>query len=343
MGADMAPVVQTMASKRFSIVVPCYNESASVPELIARVEAVMSSRGWQDDFEIVFADDGSTDETPTLLAGIGRDKSYVRTVRLRCNSGKALALMAAFRQVRGAVVVTMDGDLQDNPEDIPTLVDALDKGFDMVSGHRQNRQDTLFRRLGSKVYNGTVRRMTGLDLHDMNCGFKAYRREVVESVVVFGHYHRYIPLQAHLLGWKVGEAPVSNSPRRYGQSRYRAFRYEGLFDFLSLLFTYRYAMSPMHFFGKMSLIFILPCSSVLLWMLGEHFVYLLSGDKDLMLLNRPMLLLALIGWIAGILVFLTGFLCDFILHHNIRSNIDEVIALRLDRRSGDQPNRSSVD
>lgn len=315
---------QTLA---YSIMVPIYNEAQSVEELCDRVARVFEARGEADKYEIVFVDDGSTDETPDVLRRVAAKRPNVRTATLRRNCGKSLALSAGLRHVRGNIIITMDGDLQDNPEDIPTLLAKLDQGNDMVNGWRMKRQDTSTRKIGSRLYNATVKCVSGLKLHDMNCGMKAYRAEVGTALALYGQYHRYIPLQAHLAGFKVTEVPVSNSPRKFGTSKFRTFRYEGLFDLMSLIFLHRYGLRPMHFFGKISLVFILPSLAVLGYLVLEQIGYWLGiGDP---VFNRPLLALALTSFMTGVLVFTTGFVCDFILHHQIQSRMNNIIGLSL--------------
>ena len=238
-----------------------------------------------------------------------------------------MALMAGFNAALGRIIITTDGDLQDNPEDIPLLAVELEKGLDLVNGWRLSRSDSAVRRLGSRLYNSTVRRITGLDIHDFNCGFKGYRSDAARTLCIYGQHHRYIPLHAHLLGFKVGEVRVTNSPRKHGQSKYRAIRYQGLFDLLSILFTYRFGMSPLHFFGVISLFLIVPSLLILGTMIGEHLLALIGVADHSLLLERPLLSISLNMLVMGTLIFLTGFVCDFILHHQIRTNIADFMAL----------------
>ena len=317
--------------KIVSVIVPVYCESESLCELVDRIVAVFSDIGRPRGFEIIFVDDGSTDDTPAVIDGLRHRHSFVRNVRLRRNCGKSLALMAGFREAAGEVIVTMDGDLQDHPEDIPVLLAELDRGFDLVNGWRTRRQDQLIRKLGSQLYNGTIRRLTGLNLQDQNCGMKAYRRRLIRALIVFGQYHRYIPLQAHFAGFKVTEAPVQNSSRRFGSSKFITFRYQGLFDLLSLMFTQKYALNPMHFFGVVSSIIMIPSVILLAYFIFEQFLYLLGFGQEHMVANRPLLTFSLFSFLFGVFVFLTGFICDFILHHLIRNRIDDVIDLMTER------------
>jgi glycosyltransferase involved in cell wall biosynthesis len=311
----------------YSVMVPIYNEAQSIEELCDRVARVFEQRGEADAFEVVFIDDGSTDETSNVIRRAIATRRYLRAVTLRHNCGKSLALSAGLRHVRGSIIITMDGDLQDSPEDIPALIAALDQGHDMVNGWRVKRQDTLVRKLGSRVYNGTVKLVSGLKLHDMNCGMKAYRAEVGKVLGLYGQYHRYIPLQAHLAGFKVTETPVNNSPRKFGSSKFRTFRYEGLFDLMSLIFLHRYGLRPMHFFGNVSLCLIIPSVAVLAYLVIEQIGYWLGIGGPVV--NRPLLALSLTSLLVGVLIFTTGFVCDFILHHQIQSRMNNIIGLNL--------------
>jgi glycosyltransferase involved in cell wall biosynthesis len=313
---------------KYTVIAPVYCEEESLVELADRVAATFGEMGESGNFELLIVDDGSTDGTPGVIRELEAARNYVRSVTLRRNCGKSMALMAGFEHARGELVFTMDGDLQDNPEDMPALLEKLEEGFDLVTGWRQRRQDKTVRKLGSRLFNRTVARTTGLSLHDLNCGFKLYRREVVEALVVFGQYHRYIPLQAHLIGYRVAEAKIGNSARKYGKSKYRSFRYQGAFDLLSILFTYKYGLNPLHFFGVIGLILIVPSFAALVYLLVEHIIYWAGGD-GVQLFTRPLLSLSLSVLILGILVFLTGFVCDFILHHQIRRNIGQIVDLNV--------------
>lgn len=321
---------------RFSVVVPVYCEAESLVELSDRVAAVFQTMDAGKEFEIVFVDDGSTDATPSILRALERERGYVRVLTHRRNFGKSLALMAGFRAARGRVVITMDGDLQDNPEDIPLLVAKMDEGYDLVSGWRRARHDGVIRKYGSRLFNGTVARATGLHLHDINCGFKAYSAEAAGALCVYGQHHRYIPLQAHLLGFRVTEAPVNNSERKYGTSKYRAFRYQGLFDLMSILFIYRFGLNPLHFFGVAGFLLMAPAVLVLAYLVGLHALSWIGLGDSFQLVNRPLFSLALTTLLLGMIVFLTGFVCDFILHHQIRSNMDAILKLNTSDRS--EPN-----
>lgn len=314
---------------KYTVIAPVYCEEESLVELADRVVATFAEMGESDSFELLLVDDGSTDGTARVIHQLEEARPYIRSVTLRRNCGKSMALMAGFEHAAGSFVFTMDGDLQDNPEDMPALLNKLGEGFDMVTGWRQRRQDQIVRRLGSRLFNWVVARTTGLRLHDLNCGFKLYRQEVIKSLVVFGQYHRYIPLQAHLIGYRVSEAKIGNSARKYGKSKYRAFRYQGAFDLLSILFTYKYGLNPLHFFGVIGLMMILPSFAALLYLLVEHIIFWTGIGGGVPLFPRPLLSLSLSVLLMGIFIFLTGFVCDFILHHQIRRNIGQIVDLNV--------------
>ena len=314
---------------KYTVIAPVYCEEESLAELADRVAATFAKMGEEGAFELLIVDDGSTDGTADVIRQLKSGRPYLRAVTLRRNCGKSMALMAGFENAEGELIFTMDGDLQDNPEDMPRLLKKLDEGFDMVSGWRLRRQDQIIRKLGSRLFNRAVVWTTGLKLHDLNCGFKLYRKEVVKVLCVFGQYHRYIPLQAHLTGFRVSEVKIGNSRRKYGKSKYRSFRYQGLFDLLSILFTYKYGLNPLHFFGVIGLILILPGLAGLAYLVVEHILYWADMREGQQLLNRPLLSLSLSVLIMGIIIFLTGFVCDFILHHQIRRNIRHIVDLNV--------------
>jgi len=319
----MTEILDAPPQTDFSVVIPALNEAESLPELIHRLHDTFAKMN-TDAYEIIVIDDGSSDATQDVLAVAAQADSRVKSVRLRRNCGKALGLMAGFQRCAGRFVVTMDADLQDNPEDIPALRARLDDGFDLVGGWRTSRRDQGIRIVGSKIFNATVTHFTGLTLHDLNCGFKIYRRAVVQNLCLYGQYHRYVPVMAHLLGFRVGETPVTNSERKFGTSKYRTFRYHGFFDFLSLLFLHKYAHAPLHFFAVVAAILIIPSFFLLTVMVGEHFAHLAGFDYP-QLANRPLLVISLISLLSGIVIFLTGFVCDFVLHHLIRAKISQTI------------------
>lgn len=311
---------------RYSVVIPAYCEEQSLPELTDRIAAVFAGLG--QSFEIVFVDDGSTDGTRAVVRALAAKHAYVRYCSFRRNQGKALALMAGFLHSRGEFVFTMDADLQDRPEDMPTLIKAMDDEMDVVSGWRDRRNDGILRASYSKLFNATVSRLTGLRLHDFNCGFKLYRRQVLERIQVYGQLHRFVPYLAHVQGFKVTEAVVGNEERKYGQSRFPAVRVGGIFDLLTLLFIARYSFSPLHFFAKIGLLLGVPSALMFTFLVGEHIVSWFGYVQPLV--TRPMLLISLVGMLLGANIFLSGFICDFMLHHRVRDNLRGIISSLID-------------
>lgn len=305
---------------RYSVLVPVHCEARSLVELADRVEAVFRSSGQAHEFELVFVDDGSTDDTPAVLERLTRERRYMRTITLRRHSGKSLALSAGFKYVTGDFVITLDGDLQDSPEDIPRLLAAAEERYDLVNGWRVERFDTLTRRAGSRLYNWFVQRVSGLRLHDMNCAVKVYRASLVKTLCLYGQYHRYIPLQAHLAGFAITEMPVSNSPRRFGTSKFHTFRYEGFFDLVSVLFLDRYGFTPLHFFGRIA------AAIVALALLGIAWAVAGSSASD-----GPLLTLCGVALLVALMLATLGFVCDFFLHHTIRARLGGIIDLSVAR------------
>jgi len=318
-----AAPAQEAAELDVTVLVPVLDEAGTVRELAARVAAVLDGLG--QSFEIVFVDDGSRDGTPERVREAREADPRVKLVRLRRNFGKAAALSAGFDQARGRVIITMDGDLQDDPEEIPRFLDAIEaRDLDLVSGWKQNRRDPASKRLPSLLFNCVTRQVAGVDLHDFNCGFKAYRREVLEQISVYGELHRYIPVLASRRGFSVGEIPVNHHPRRYGASKYGWDRlYKGLLDLITVLFITRYTRRPLHLFGAVGLVFLglgfcINLYLAILWMGGQY------------LSNRPLLLLGVLLMLLGIQVLTTGLLGEMITFKNFRRPDSYSVKERLD-------------
>lgn len=293
------------------MLVPVLDEAATVGELAARVAAVLDGLGRR--FEIVFVDDGSRDGTSDRVREAHAADPRVKLVRLRRNFGKAAALSAGFDASRGDLILTIDGDLQDDPEEIPRLLDALVEGdLDLVSGWKQHRQDPPLKRITSRLFNWVTRNLAQVQLHDFNCGFKAYRREVLEQVAVYGELHRYIPVLASRRGFAVGEIRVAHHPRRHGVSKYGVGRfYKGFLDLITVLFITRYTRRPLHLFGAIGLLFFTGGLAInaylaVLWFQGQP------------LSNRPLLLLGILLMLLGIQVLTTGLLGEMITYKNFR-------------------------
>jgi glycosyltransferase involved in cell wall biosynthesis len=298
-----------------SVVIPVLNERESVGPLTAELLDVLGRLGRRS--EIVFVDDGSTDGTSEQLADLAAQHPDVIVVRLRRNFGKAAALMAGFRQARGDAIVTIDGDLQDDPGEIPRLLAELEAGADLVSGWKRHRRDAWSKRAASRIFNGVTARMSGVGLHDLNCGFKAYRAEVVEALALTGDQYRYIPVLAADEGFRVSEIAVNHRPRRYGRSKYGLERYlRGFLDLLTILFIGRFRQRPMHLFGGIGMLFmavgVAICAYLaVLKVLGEG----IGG--------RPLLLLGVLLIVVGVQLFTIGLVSEMIQRYHLRPQDDE--------------------
>jgi glycosyltransferase involved in cell wall biosynthesis len=291
-----------------SVVVPVHDEERSVEPLYEELRSALEplGRAW----EAVFVDDGSADGSFVALTRLHATAPNVVVVRLRRNFGKAAALAAGFRHASGGVVVTIDADLQDDPAEIPRLLAKLDEGFDLVSGWKAQRRDPLTRRLLSRIFNGVVGRVSGLRLHDMNCGLKAYRAEVVRNLRIYGELHRFLPVLAHDRGYRVAELPVNHRPREHGRSNYGVERYlRGFLDFMTVWFMGRYRHRPLHLFGGLGLA-LGAIGSVLLAYLT---VLKLSGEA---IGHRPLLTLGVLLVVVGLQFFSLGLLSELITSHH---------------------------
>ena len=264
-----------MSQRKLSIVIPVFNEEESLPLLYERImENLNNLSDLIDGYELLFVDDGSRDGSLPVIRALAEKDSNVHAVVLRRNFGKAAALSAGFDKADGDIVITMDADLQDDPCELRSFIEKLDEGYDLVSGWKYNRLDPLEKRLPSKLFNRVTRKMSGVNLHDFNCGFKAYRREVVKTIDVYGEYHRYIPVLAHREGFRIAEIKVHHNKRQFGKSKYGFERYlRGLFDSMSSSFLLLFFERPMYFFGRCALL--LGClgaaavvAQILLWIFG---------------------------------------------------------------------------
>lgn len=300
--------------RNISIIVPMYNEADSIEILHKRiVEAV----AWQYKYEIIFVDDGSTDKSVEKAKNlIGKDKN-VHLIAFRKNFGKAAALQAGFRNSKGDIVITMDADLQDDPKEIPRFIEKLEEGYDLVSGWKKERHDPLEKRLPSKLFNRVTAHLSGVHLHDFNCGFKAYRREVVDSIDVYGELHRYIPVLAYRKGFRITEITVEHHAREFGKSKYGLERYlRGLFDSMTVAFLGKFYDRPMYFFGKIGLVLcviggVICAYLTALWCMGQGIG------------SRPLLLLGVLFLILGVQMFSTGFIGDMLVDATYHDRYNE--------------------
>jgi len=295
-----------------TVLVPVLDEAGTVEELAQRVATTLESLGRS--FEIIFVDDGSRDGTPDRILAARERDSRIKLVRLRRNFGKAAALTAGFDRSLGELVLTMDGDLQDDPEEIPRLLEHLEQGsFDLVSGWKRDRKDPISKRAPSRLFNWVTRKLAQVDLHDFNCGFKLYRREVLEQVPVYGEHHRYIPVLASRRGFRVGEIAVRHHPRRSGVSKYGWDRlYKGLLDLLTVLFITKYTRRPLHLFGVIGLLSFGAGFAIDAWL---AFLWAFRGEA---LSQRPLLFLGVLLMLAGLQVLTTGLLAEMTTHKTFR-------------------------
>jgi glycosyltransferase involved in cell wall biosynthesis len=298
-----------------SIIVPLFNEAESIPELFRWISKVMAENRFS--FELIFIDDGSTDDSWKIIEKIKADNpEIVKGIKFRRNYGKSPALFCGFEMAQGDIVVTMDADLQDSPEEIPEMVRMIrEDGYDLVSGWKKKRYDgKLSKNLPSKLYNWTARKVTGIKLHDMNCGLKAYRREVIKNIEVYGEMHRYIPFLAKNAGFdNIGEKVVQHQARKFGKSKFGLSRFvNGYLDLLSLWFLNRFSKQPMHFFGLWgSIMFVISLIAVVV--IGVSKLVALSHNVPARLISdNPYFYIALTGMILGTLMFLAGFVAEMI-------------------------------
>ena len=293
------------SSRSISVVIPLFNEQPVLGELHKRLQAVL--REITVEHEIIFVDDGSTDDSILALKQLRSIDPSVRYIRFRRNFGKSAALAAGFREVRFDIIITMDADLQDLPEQMPVLIERLEQGFDLVSGWRHRRQDKLSRKLGSKLYNRTTALLTGVRLHDINCGYKCYRREVLDEVMIYGERHRYIPVLASYRGFRLGEVQVEHAPRVYGRSRYGFNRViGGIFSLLTVILLTRYSNRPLHFFGLLGACLFAAGSAIDLYLVAARLLL-----KE-WLSNRPLLIIGTLLIIVGVQFVLFGLLAEMI-------------------------------
>ncbi|HLN22288.1 MAG TPA: glycosyltransferase family 2 protein [Bacteroidales bacterium] len=296
-----------------SVVVPVYNEEESISELADWIVKVCNENSFS--YELIFVDDGSSDSSWKIITNLGTTNSYIRGIRFRRNYGKAAALHTGFSAARGEVVITMDSDLQDSPDEIPGLVKMIrEGGYDLVSGWKKKRYDPFIKRVTSKFYNGSARLASGIKLHDFNCGLKAYRLDVVKSIEVYGEMHRYIPMLAREAGFKnIGEKVVEHHPRKYGVTKYGLDRFmKGYLDLLTIGFISRFGKSPMHLFGSLGTLMFL-IGFVMTVYLGVKKMYFINHHMRAPLVTQsPYFYIALTAMIIGTLLFLTGFLGELI-------------------------------
>lgn len=305
-----------------SIVVPAYNEEESLQELIQKLSQTL--HGLNKKCEIIIVDDGSTDETLSTSIKLKKEFPLLKIISFRKNYGKSAALSEAFKLADGDYVITMDADLQDDPEEIPNLISALESGnYDLVSGWKKERHDPISKTIPSRIFNFVTSKISGIKIHDFNCGLKIYRKAVVKDLKIYGELHRFLPVLAHWNGFRVGEVTVQHHPRKFGKTKFGISRFfNGFFDLLTVIFITRYQTSPLHIFGMLGLMaalfgFAIELYLSILWFLGE-------GIR-----NRPLFFLGILAIIVGIQFIVFGLLGEMITarfaeqtHYSIKEKIE---------------------
>ena len=296
-----------LSDVELSIVIPVHNEEKNVEELHEKLITVLSSL--KKNHEIIFVDDGSTDNTFEVLRNLynSQHDGVLKVIRFRRNFGKSAALSAGFKLADGNIIITMDGDLQDDPTEIPNFIEKRNEDYDLIVGWKFNRKDPLSKKIPSKIFNKLTSTLSGLSLHDFDCGFKTYRKEVVKNLRIYGELHRYIPALVHWMGYRVGEIKVKHHPRRFGKTKYGASRLiKGFLDLITVTFLTRYIKRPLHLFGALGLL-----SSFVSFILGLYLLYVKYG-LGLKIGDRPLLLLVILLVILGIQLISIGLLGEMI-------------------------------
>ena len=309
-------------TKDLSIVISLFNEEESLHELVKWIEDVMTREGYI--YEIIMVDDGSKDASWKVVKELSAKNPCIRGISFRRNYGKSAALYHGFKAAEGRVVVTMDADLQDSPEEIPEMYRmVIEDGYDIVSGWKKQRFDNkLTKNIPSKLYNATARWVTGIKLHDMNCGLKAYRNEVVKNIEVYGEMHRYIPYLAKNAGFdKITEKPVQHQKRKYGVSKFGLERFvNGFLDLISLWFLSRFGKKPMHFFGFTGILMFLTGAILAIWVIAEKLIQQGHGLAFRPVTEQPLFYLALVAVVLGFQLFLAGFICEMVSRNSSERN-----------------------
>ena len=305
-----------------SVIVPLYNEAESLPELHAWIKRVMDEHHFS--YEILFVNDGSTDDSWTVIETLHAANTEVKGIKFRRNYGKSPALYCGFDRAEGDVVITMDADLQDSPDEIPELYRMItEDGYDLVSGYKQKRYDPLSKTIPTKLFNATARKVSGIkNLHDFNCGLKAYRKEVVKNIEVYGEMHRYIPYLAKNAGFtKIGEKVVQHQARKYGVTKFGLNRFvNGYLDLMTLWFLSKFGVKPMHFFGLWGSVMFIICFLCVIFIGANKLYSLANGIPARLITDSPYFYLTLVGMILGVQMFLTGFLGEIVSRNSQERN-----------------------
>ncbi|MEO9806318.1 MAG: glycosyltransferase family 2 protein [Reichenbachiella sp.] len=308
-------------SPDISIIIPLLNEEESLPELHSWIVRVMVQKGFR--YEILFVDDGSTDNSWEIISQLAKENTHVKGIKFNRNYGKSAALNTGFKNANGEVVITMDADLQDSPDEIPGLYDQItNDGFDLVSGWKKKRYDPIMKTIPSKFFNFVARKFSGIKLHDFNCGLKAYKQDVVKSIDVYGEMHRYIPFLAKGQGFvKIGERVVQHQARKYGETKFGLERFVfGFLDLLSISFVSKFKKRPMHFFGSFGTLSFFFGTVITLWVIGRKFYEIQMGLPARDVVDQPLFFLALVAVIIGVQLFLAGFIGEMMTQSSTRKN-----------------------
>lgn len=305
-----------------SVVIPLFNEAESLPELHAWIKKVMDENGFT--YEICFIDDGSKDGSWKIIESLSQENPQVKGIKFRRNYGKSAALHIGFEAAQGDVVITMDADLQDSPDEIPDLYRMIKTdGFDLVSGWKQKRYDPITKTIPTKLFNWATRKMSGISLNDFNCGLKAYKKDVVKSIEVYGEMHRYIPVIAKWAGFtKIGEKVVQHRERKYGHTKFGLERFiNGFLDLMTITFISKFGKRPMHFFGAFGTLMFIIGFCLAGWLGAEKLYYVYNHVRAPLVTSNPFFYIALVVMVMGTLLFLAGFLGELILRNSgVRNN-----------------------
>ena len=313
-----------------SVVIPLFNEEESLPELTAWIECVMNQH--QFSYEVLLIDDGSTDDSWHVIQKLAVGNAALKGIRFNRNYGKTAALQTAFQAVRGGVVITMDADLQDSPDEIPELYRMIQEdGFDLVSGWKQKRFDPLTKTLPTKLFNAVTRRISGVQLNDFNCGLKAYKQRVVKNITLYGEMHRYIPVVAKWSGFrKIGEKVVQHQARKYGSTKFGLERFiNGFLDLLSITFVHRFSKAPMHFFGAWGTFSFFVGIVMTLYLIIQKIYLIFSGVKFRNVTDNPLFFLALVAIIIGVQLFLAGFIGEMMVKQSTVKQADYLVSEKI--------------
>ncbi len=313
-----------------SIVVPLFNEEESLPELCAWIKRVMDSHRFS--YEVLLIDDGSNDSSWEVIRQQANVNAAIKGIQFNRNYGKTAALQTGFQAVSGRVIVTMDADLQDSPDEIPELYRMIvEDGYDLVSGWKQKRYDPLSKTIPTKIFNAATRYMSGVKLHDFNCGLKAYKQKVVKNITLYGEMHRYIPMVAKWNGFnKIGEKAVQHQARKYGHTKFGLSRFvNGFLDLLSISFVNRFSKAPMHFFGLLGTLSFLVGFLISVGLISQKLYLIYAGEKFRNVTDNPLFFLALVAIIVGVQLFLAGFTGEMMVRQHTVKQADYLVAERI--------------